>query len=396
MRRLLEDALSSGDVVQLEKAIISAQNTALASLKQRRESNYLNDLMLRCRKALVQHLEECGSLLKPLRRACRNLDEEALTDALRRVHLATSELRRYMRTDIQQAETLHSRMLCAAEEARKLLNGSDWRELEHFLDANTAILPDRTVVALMRRREALFTQRHRTHVDPVARMTGLSPAPFYAGSSRRDVDEEATGTISQRMIEHEEESGRCVLIKQEHAQRVLCLKSVLDATALLLSHTDGQWGTSMQYCAAQVGVPVPRQETQCSSPLSGLTNSDNRFFPPSTAATPNVSPIKPTLLVYSASRADQRPTAVGTSAAAGTANNISDSILTRGTVSFVSQEPHAVVSPGVLAKLSALMEEEEICRHDVEGGENFERNVFLLPMAARSVLLTRVFPRRKL
>ncbi|PBJ73474.1 hypothetical protein BCY84_14540 [Trypanosoma cruzi cruzi] len=396
MRRLLEDALSSGDVVQLEKAIISAQNTALASLKQRRESNYLNDLMLRCRKALVQHLEECGSLLKPLRRACRNLDEEALADALRGVRLATSELRRYMQTDIQQAEALQRRMLCAAEEARKLLNGSDWRELEHFLDANTAILPDRTVVALMRRREALFTQRHRTHVDPVARMTGLSPAPFYAGSLRRDEDGGATGTICQRMIEQEEESGRCVLIEQEHAQRVLCLKSIMDAISLLLTHTDRQWGTPMQYSAAQVEVPVPRKETQRSSPLSGLTNSNNRFFPPSTAETPNVSPIKLSLLMDSASRADQRPTAVGTSAAAGTANNISDFILARGTVSSVSQESHVVVSPGVWAKISATMEEEEICRHDVEGSENFERNVFLLPMAARSVLLSRVFPRRKL
>ncbi|RNF23771.1 Trichohyalin [Trypanosoma conorhini] len=396
MHGLLEDALDSGDVLELERAIVSAQSTLFASPQQRRESNYLSGALLKCRKALVQHLEECGSLLKPLRRACRNLDEEALNDALRKVQLAPSELRRYMRTDIQQAEALRSRMRRAAEEAHMLLNCSDWREIEHFLDANTAILSDQTVVALMRRREALFAQRRTMPVAPLVHVPVLSSAPFATGSLRRGESKEVTEAMGQGTLEREEECHRCVLVKEEHSQRVLCLKSVMDALALLLSSTGSDSCTSTQRCEAQVENATTQRATPGSSQSNRLRSSNSWGFPTSTAATPNLSPIKLSLLIDSAPRPQQRPPAPGTSAAVGDADNSLDFAVTRRAASSMLREPQLVVSPGVLSQIRALTQEEEVHRHDLEGSESFERSVFLLPMAARSVLLTRVLPRRQL
>ncbi|RNF00892.1 putative Trichohyalin [Trypanosoma rangeli] len=396
MRGLLEDALDSGDVLELERAIISVQNPVFASPHRRRENNYLNDILLKCRKALVQHLEECGSLLKPLRRACRNLDEEALREALRKVHLAPSELRRYMHTDIQQAEALHSRMLHAADQAHMLLNCSDWREIEHFLDANTAILPDRTVVALMRRREALFAQRRMMPVDPIVHVPVLSSTPFFTGSWRKDESGEATATMTPGTLEQEEKDHRCVLVREEHAQRVLYLKLVMESQALLLSPTDGDGATSTQCRVAQAEKPITHQGTPGASPSNGLQKSNSRRFSTSTAASPNVSPIKLSSLMDSALRPEQRPPALNTSAAVEVPNDSLDFAVVCKSTSSMSREPQLVTLPRVWAQLRALMQEEDIHRRDLEGNESFERSVFLLPMAARSVLLTRVFPRRQL
>ncbi|KEG10500.1 Trichohyalin [Trypanosoma grayi] len=406
MQKLLEDVLESGDVLELESAIIGAQSSIVASPNPRQVSSQLNDILLRCRKTLVLRLEECKPLLKPLRRACRNFDEEALTDALHRVHCAPPELRRYMRTDIRQAEALRSRMRQAAEEAHRLMQSRDWREVDHFLNTNTAILPDRTVLALMQRREALFVPRCGQPTNTPLCLPDL-PAPSLSDARSQWPEEKVRpgthASLALGAVRCDEENSRHELLEEEHHQRVLCFKSVMEAIALLLVPLDGTQ-ISAEEAAAAISK-TPRSVTAEVTPVSRdrVSASPSRSSPDGGcgappvggALTPKVSPIKSSLLVDSAARMEPRRLVGLNSPSAETRDNSSSYIVLEGTITPSLRERQAVVSPRVWAQVRSVMREEDVRRHNIEGTEDFERSVFLLPMAARSALLTRILPGRR-
>ncbi|ORC91534.1 Trichohyalin [Trypanosoma theileri] len=429
MKKLLENVLESGDVRELESAIVSAQNSIINSANFHQQNTDLGDILLRCRKALVNNLEECKTLLKPLRRACRHFDEEELTNTLQKIYREPPEVRRYMRTDILEAEALRHRMLDAAEKAHKILECTNWKEVEHFLDANTAILPDRTVLALLRRREELLAELRRKPSDTAWRISELTPR--HANGTQERITKEIylddnlnndnnnnknysnnknynsttlNAGLTLRSLLCGEESQRQALSIEEHTQRVLCYKLMMGDLALLLSGTKGPKRTITEFHrAGEESTPSMTPMMSSSSRKNNTDVVDSCLRLGSRATTPDVSPIRETSLTDFISKTENQvqkhredqisdvstlPTAVVTN------SNNSNPIILPDTVSSLLLERHAVVSPTVWAQLRAMMREEDVRRRDIESTEDFERSVFLLPMAVQGGLLTRILPGR--
>ncbi|KAH9593164.1 hypothetical protein LSM04_006256 [Trypanosoma melophagium] len=422
MKKLLEDVLESGDVLELESAIVSAQNSIITSPNFQQQNINLGDILLRCRKALVKNLEECKPLLKPLRRACRHFDEDELTNALQKIYSAPPEIRRYMRTDILEAEALRRRMLDAAEKAHKIVESTDWREVEHFLDANTAILPDRTVLALLRRREELIRRLGRKSSDAEWRVSEFTPPIYVNSTQKRNIEEiylhdivnkdynnsNSSGVnvgLTLRSLFCNEESNRSALLMEEYNQRVLCFKSIMSDLALLLSGTKKSKAPFIQsqFTGEVSSTPnmVPMMNTSSRKNTADVVDSCVRLR--SSGTTPNVSPIRRNSLTDFNSKTENQTqkhqqdkiSNVGNLPPAElTSSNNNNHIILPDRVSSLLLERHAVVSPTVWAQLRSMMREEDIRRRDVESSEDFERNVFLAPMAVHAGLLTRVLPGR--
>lgn len=183
----LQDALEKGDVLELETAIAAAQQ----AIQQNRthsgasHASHMSKLLAEATVAYVDHVAACAPYLKPLRRACKELSERAIFDALLSVRSAPESIQLYMYSDIRKAEDMRTTMVQAHKDALEILETDDWVVLDEFLTEKASILPDRTILALVQKREELLKAERHAGVPRGPRL--ISPH-FHSFSRQMDSD----------------------------------------------------------------------------------------------------------------------------------------------------------------------------------------------------------------
>lgn len=185
----LQDAIEKGDVAELEVAITAAQAALEDGLYRGGSSRgsgtgSLAALLSKAKDVFLNNLEDCRTYLKPLRKACRQLEERAIFDALVRTQSATERVQLHMYTDIRRAEELRGAIVAAHEHAAALLGSDDWHRIDAFLNDKASVLEDRTVLALVQRREDLLKSgRARSSSSQRVESDDCSPRQYNASAS---------------------------------------------------------------------------------------------------------------------------------------------------------------------------------------------------------------------
>ncbi|KPA73482.1 hypothetical protein ABB37_09802 [Leptomonas pyrrhocoris] len=183
----LRDALEKGDVIELEQALVAAEDAMHASPHARKASSSLGNLIARAKDMYLVHMEACRRYVKPLRKACKELNERGIFEALVQARGAPDEVQLCMYTDLCNAETLRHELVEAQKVAVQLLDATSSDDIDNFLSDCSPFLEDRTILVLVQRREDLLREEKRRQAG---RMTPLRSASRGMGGSaqrgRRD------------------------------------------------------------------------------------------------------------------------------------------------------------------------------------------------------------------
>ncbi|KAK7201801.1 hypothetical protein NESM_000246500 [Novymonas esmeraldas] len=197
----LRDALEKGDVVELEQAITAAEDTAHAAPHARKapSSSSLGSLITQAKDMYLVHMEACRPYLKPLRRACKELSERGIFEALVKARGAPDEVQLCMYTDLCNAESLRHEIVEAQRLALQLLDSTSAEDLDDFLNECSPFLEDRTILALVQKREDLLRAERRRALG------AATTTPLRVGGSRGPA---ATGWLERSGRDPLEELGR--------------------------------------------------------------------------------------------------------------------------------------------------------------------------------------------
>lgn len=181
---VLQDALEKGDVVELESAIVEAEDAMHVSSQSRKSagSSALASLVARAKDMYLMHMEACRPYVKPLRKACKELNERAIFEALVRARSAPDEVQLCMYTDLCNAETLRNELVATQKAALQVLDATHSSDIDHFVGQCSNFMEDRTLVALVQKREDLLRAERRREAG---RMTPLRSASRGGGSPYR-------------------------------------------------------------------------------------------------------------------------------------------------------------------------------------------------------------------
>ncbi|KPI88005.1 hypothetical protein ABL78_2881 [Leptomonas seymouri] len=157
----LQDALEKGDVVELEQAIVAAEDAVHLSPRSRKASSSLVSLIARAKDMYLVHMDACRSYVKPLRKACKELNERAIFEALVRARGAPDEVQLCMYTDLCNAESLRHEIVEAQKLAVHVLDATSSEDVENFLTDYSPFLEDRTILSLVQKREDLLLEEKR-------------------------------------------------------------------------------------------------------------------------------------------------------------------------------------------------------------------------------------------
>ncbi|KAG5499201.1 hypothetical protein JIQ42_04013 [Leishmania sp. Namibia] len=186
----LKDALEKGDIVELEQAITAAEDAILVSANSRRtSSSSLGSLIARAKNMYHVHREACRVYVEPLRKACKDLNERGIFEALVKARSAPDEVQLCMYTDLCNAESLRREIAEAQRLGARLLDSRSAQEVDNFLTECSPFLEDHTILALVQRREDLIREERRLKFQgsPTAPLRE-SAAKFVATAAGRDRD----------------------------------------------------------------------------------------------------------------------------------------------------------------------------------------------------------------
>lgn len=151
----LMDALEKGDVVELQEAIVAAEDSLHLSPHARQSSSTLSRLIAKAKDAYLIHMNACRPYVKPLRRACSELNERSIFAAVLKARDAPADVQLFMYTDICKAESLRSDLIAAQQAAVAVMDSQSSSDVDRFLTEYSPLLEDRTLLALVQRREDL-------------------------------------------------------------------------------------------------------------------------------------------------------------------------------------------------------------------------------------------------
>jgi hypothetical protein len=174
----LQDALEKGDVVELEQAIVAAEDAMHVSPHSRKSSSSLGNLITRAKDMYLVHMDACRPYVKPLRKACKELNERGIFEALVRARGAPDEVQLCMYTDLCNAESLRHEIVAAQKVAVQLLDATNSEDVDNFLSECSPFLEDRTILSLVQKREDLLREEKRRLAG---HMTPLRSAPRGGG-----------------------------------------------------------------------------------------------------------------------------------------------------------------------------------------------------------------------
>lgn len=164
----LQDALEKGDIVELELAITTAEDALHVSARARKtSSSALGSLIARAKDMYLVHMDACKSYVRPLRKACKELNERGIFEALVKARSAPDEVQLCMYTDLCNAESLRHEIVAAQRLAVQLLDATSAQEVDDFLNECSPFLEDRTVLALVQKREDLLREERRHRMGAV-------------------------------------------------------------------------------------------------------------------------------------------------------------------------------------------------------------------------------------
>ncbi|KAG5475802.1 hypothetical protein CUR178_03515 [Leishmania enriettii] len=186
----LKDALEKGDIVELEQAITAAEDAILVSAKSRKtSSSSLDSLIARAKKMYHVHRGACRVYVEPLRKACKDLNERGIFEALVKARSAPDEVQLCMYTDLCNAESLRREIAEAQRLGARLMDSTSAQELDDFLTECSPFLEDHTVLALVQRREDLIREERRLKFGgSAAAPLRESATKFVATAAGRDRD----------------------------------------------------------------------------------------------------------------------------------------------------------------------------------------------------------------
>lgn len=158
----LQDALEKGDIVELEQAITAAEDAIHVSAYSRKTpSSPLGRLIARAKNMYLVHMNACKVYVEPLRKACKELSERGIFEALVKARGAPDEVQLCMYTDLCNAESLRREIIEAQRLAARLLDSTSAQEVDDFLTECSPFLEDRTILALVQKREDLIREARR-------------------------------------------------------------------------------------------------------------------------------------------------------------------------------------------------------------------------------------------
>ncbi|CAG9576653.1 conserved hypothetical protein [Leishmania major strain Friedlin] len=158
----LQDALEKGDIVELEQAITAAEDAIHVSAYSRKTpSSPLGCLIARAKNMYLVHMNACKVYVEPLREACKELSERGIFEALVKARGAPDEVQLCMYTDLCNAESLRREIIEAQRLAVQLLDSTSAQEVDDFLTECSPFLEDRTILALVQKREDLIRETRR-------------------------------------------------------------------------------------------------------------------------------------------------------------------------------------------------------------------------------------------
>ena len=170
----LQDALEKGDVVELEQAIVAAENALNVASRSRKASSSLGNLIARAKDMYLVHMEACRPYVKPLRKACKELNERGIFEALVRARGAPDEVQLCMYTDLCNAESLRHEIVEAQKVAVQLLDATSSDDIDNFLNECSPFLEDRTILSLVQKREDLLREEKRRQAGRMTPLRGAS------------------------------------------------------------------------------------------------------------------------------------------------------------------------------------------------------------------------------
>ncbi|CAJ1028859.1 hypothetical protein Q4I30_004992 [Leishmania utingensis] len=174
----LQDALEKGDIVELEQAITAAEDAIHVSAYARKTScSPLGTLIARAKQMHHVHMKACKSYVEPLRKACRELSERGIFEALVKARGAPDEVQLCMYTDLCNAESLRREITEAQRLGVRLLDSTSAQEVDDFLTECSPFLEDRTILALVQKREDLLREERRRKIG------GEPTTPLRAGAT---------------------------------------------------------------------------------------------------------------------------------------------------------------------------------------------------------------------
>ncbi|GET89698.1 hypothetical protein, conserved [Leishmania tarentolae] len=158
----LQDALEKGDIVELAQAITAAEDAIHVSAYLRKTSfSPLGSLIAQAKKMYQVHMNACKGYVEPLREACKKLSERGILEALVKARGAPDEVQLCMYTDLCNAESLRREIIEAQRLAVRLLDSTSAQEVDNFLTECSPFLEDRTILALVQKREDLMREEKR-------------------------------------------------------------------------------------------------------------------------------------------------------------------------------------------------------------------------------------------
>ncbi|KAG5475542.1 hypothetical protein LSCM4_04124 [Leishmania orientalis] len=186
----LKDALEKGDIVELEQAITAAEDAILVSANSRKtSSSSLGSLIARAKNMYHVHREACRVYVEPLRKACKDLNERGIFEALVKARSAPDEVQLCMYTDLCNAESLRREIAEAQRLGARLLDSTSAQEVDDFLTECSPFLEDHTILALVQRREDLIREERRLKFGgSAAAPLRESATKFVATAAGRDRD----------------------------------------------------------------------------------------------------------------------------------------------------------------------------------------------------------------
>ncbi|KAG5501402.1 hypothetical protein JKF63_03215 [Porcisia hertigi] len=156
----LQDALEKGDIVELEQAIKAAEDDVHVSAHARKTpSSSLRSLIARAKNMYLVHMDACKTFVRPLRKACKELNEHGIFEALVKARRAPDEVQLCMYTDLCNAESLRREIMEAQRLGVRLQESTSAKEVDDFLTECSPLLDDRTILALVERREVLLREK---------------------------------------------------------------------------------------------------------------------------------------------------------------------------------------------------------------------------------------------
>lgn len=197
IRRQLQDAIRTQDLLDLEKAISSAREfaaedtgsadsghdvsrttststtAALMTAHKLRGGGFssasdMSMMVVEAKKLYLEVARSCKHLIKPLRRAVRELDGPGIIESLDRIYRSSAVIQKSMAKDVRVAERTLDLMSHAAQDAPLMARTNYWGDVDRYLMAYSGVLTERVVFELTNLRDGLhqLTSPRRGHVSP--------------------------------------------------------------------------------------------------------------------------------------------------------------------------------------------------------------------------------------